>query len=111
MKKWLIAILVGVLFTLGACNSDTDETSTETQEPGIAEVDDEVVVDADEMETILKESCLSCHSGDYALHAGETDMSVEEIEDLIVNGIGTMPAIHEVSSEEAHALATYLAKK
>lgn len=103
MKKWLVAILVGVLFTLGACGNDADETATD------GDTSEEVDVAA--MEEILKESCVSCHADGFALEAGETDLPVDEIQDLIINGIGSMPAIDEVSEEEALELAQYLAKE
>lgn len=99
MRKWLVTMLIGILFALGACSNETEEATSEAGE-----------VDVEEMEEILKDSCISCHSGDFALSAGETDLPVEDIQDLILNGIGTMPAIDSVSEEEALELAKYLAK-
>lgn len=121
MKKWLMMILVGVLLTLGACGNDAEETATEPEsediETEVEDVTEEVSeegsaeVDVDAMEEILKESCISCHSGDYALSVGDTDLPVDEIQDLIINGIGNMPPTENITDEEAYELAKYLAKE
>lgn len=136
MKKWLFVLLGSLLVVLAACGGTSDDAEeVETNEPQEEvveeneEITDETEVEADEAEEaeedeatevaegdvvepeeIYKESCASCHSGDFDFGQGEVDLSVEEIEDLILNGIGNMPAI-DVSEEEANALAIYLSSQ
>lgn len=109
MRKWMIALIGMTLFVLGACGSDTTEEATTDNET------EEAVetVDTEAMEELLKESCISCHSGDFALSEGGTDLPVDEIRDIIVDGVGDMPPTptDEVSEEEALELAEYLAKE
>src|SRR5690242_8812391 len=83
-KKWLLAIAGSlVMFTLAACG-------------GNAEGGGDTVSTLSGQE-LYGQSCASCHGGDLRSgYAPDLDKigdkySAEEIEDIIVNGIGQMP--------------------
>lgn len=116
MKKGLMAILFGLLFVLGACGGSDDQTvedeakeevvDEEVTEEESKEVEEGAVVDPEEL---VKDHCASCHTGDFQLVAGESEQSFEEMKEIILEGIGSMPAI-EVTEEEADAISEYLVK-
>ena len=95
MKKWLTVLILGLVLVLGACGGD------DAEEAG----DDEIDVAA--AEELVKSNCASCHSGDFELVPGDYDLSLEEMEDIILNGVGEMPAI-DVTDEEATLISKYL---
>lgn len=114
-----MAIMFASLLALAACggggSSDTQEpadTGTDTEQ----EAEGDATVDAGAAEEIYKKSCASCHGQDLSGGAGPdltttgAEYSVEEIEDIINNGIGTMPA-GLVPADEATVLAEWLAEK
>jgi|SRR5690625_180531 len=87
MKKWLFALALGLLLALVAYAGSDDVATTETDEPieEESEVDesndeeetgetDEVTEIAErdvvEPEDIYKESCASCHSGNFDFGEG-----------------------------------------
>lgn len=134
MKKWLMAVIFASVLALAACGGDdggTDEPvepdTPDTEEPAEEETDDgieeedeaaeedegESTVDAGEAEEIYKQSCASCHAADLSGGAGPDlttagdDFTVEEIEDIINEGVGTMPA-GLVPEDEATVLAEWL---
>jgi len=115
MKKWLMAVLLGTVLVLGACGgggstddgASTDEGSTET---------DGATVDSSAAEAAYKQSCASCHADDLSggvgpdLTAIGASLSADEIEDIIVNGVGSMPG-GLLSGDDATAVAEWLAEK
>lgn len=132
MKKWLMAVIFASLLALAACgggnSGDKEEpadTGTDTEQPAEDDAtnddaaeddatDDNATVDAEAAEEIYKRSCASCHAADLSggvgpdLTATGADYSAEEIEDIINDGIGSMPG-GLVDAEDAAVLANWLA--
>lgn|SRR5699024_6009825 len=122
MKKWFVAIIFGILLVLGACSSENESATNEVEstEQSEEETDESVTNDEEaeqlgddvvDVEELIKSNCASCHSGDFELAAGESNLSAEEIEDIIKDGIGSMPAIDSVTDEETTMIANYLAQE
>lgn len=119
MKKLLMAFLLGLSLFLVACGGDDGsqepaetEDATETEEVEAEESEDEATDEGEgeavsAVEELYEDSCASCHAGDFALTPGGEDFSVAELEEIILDGIGDMPAI-DVSDEEATLIAEYL---
>lgn len=68
-------------------------------------------------ETVYQNNCAMCHGADLS-GGGAPDLSaigskygVDEIKDIIQNGIGGMPPMPAVQGEELDALATWLSEK
>lgn len=110
MKKWLMAVVFGVVLTLGACGGDGDDGSSE--EP--AEEESGETVDAGAAEDIYKESCASCHGGDLGGGAGpvleDNGHSADEIETIVEEGQPGMPA-GLVSGDDLTVLADWLSEQ
>lgn len=110
MKKWLLAILFGTVLTLGACggggNTNGDNNNADNGNVETSAADD-----------VYKKSCAACHGGNLDdgsapdLSAIGSTYSAEEIEDIIENGIGNMPAQKQVSDDDRELLAGWLADK
>lgn len=72
----------------------------------------EETVDASEPDEIYAKSCSSCHGADLSggfgpdLQNAGNDFSADEISDIILNGVGQMPA-QSLSQEEAESLAEW----
>ena len=117
MKKWyVIAIVFGFLLIVRACSDKNNDGTANTE--STEETQDETNTnDADsegeavDPEELVESNCASCHGDGFELVPGETNLSVEEIEDIIKNGIGSMPAIDSVTDEEATIIADYLAQE
>lgn len=110
MKKWLMAIVFGIVLVLGACGGGGDDGGSE--EP--AEEESGETVDAGAAEDIYKESCASCHGGDLGGGAGPdltsvgSDLSQDEIETQIEEGGDGMPP-GLVSGDDLTTLSAWLA--
>lgn len=108
MKKWLLALGLGSILVLGACGGGGDSGS---------EGDDSGDTSVAAGEQAYKDSCASCHGNDLeggagpALEGVGSDYSVEEIEDIIENGIGSMRPMKSVTDEDRTAIAEWLATK
>ncbi|HLS07418.1 MAG TPA: cytochrome c [Bacillota bacterium] len=106
MKKWLLALGLGSILVLGACGGGGDDGGGESSDGG-----DSSVAAGEEA---YQDSCASCHGGDLEGGAGPAldnvgaDYSVEEIEDIIENGTGSMPAMKNISDEDRTAIAEWL---
>lgn len=134
MKKWLMAVLLATILVLGACGG-SDETPDEndgtnddvnTEEPADNEgTDDEADEGADAgdasydvaaAEEAYQQSCSSCHAADLTggvgpdLNAVGASLSADEIEDIIQNGVGSMPAV-SLDDDDRAAVAQWLADK
>ncbi|WP_217588540.1 cytochrome c551 [Lentibacillus saliphilus] len=102
MKKWLIALLLGIVLTLGACGGGNDNSSGG---------------EVSEADSIYKSNCASCHGGDLGGGMGPDLTSIgskyskDDIIDIIQNGKGSMQPIKGVTDEEADTLASWLANK
>lgn len=110
MKKWLVALGLGSVLVLGACGGGDDSGDTSNGDDG-----GDTSVAAGEQ--AYKDNCASCHGNDLEGGAGPaldgvgSDYSVEEIEDIIENGIGSMPAMKSVPDEDKTAIAEWLSSK
>src|SRR5690625_4926909 len=107
MKKWLVAILLGVLLVLGACggsnSGDTGGDSGGTTEASAGE-------------ELYKKQCASCHGTDLAGVSGPglenvgSSLSSDEILDIIENGQGSMPP-GLLTGDDAKEVADWLAEQ
>ncbi len=112
MKKWLIAILFGAVLTLAACGGggNSDDNANNNVNNGNGDT-------ASAAEDVYQKSCMACHGGNLDdgsapdLSAIGASYSAEEIEDIIENGIGGMPAQKQVSDDDRELLANWLADK
>jgi mono/diheme cytochrome c family protein len=118
VKKWLYGIIcVAFLGFITACGGGDDETkqdTTPTEEQGNDE--QKQTADAGDGDALFQQSCASCHGGDL-VSGGAPDLdkigskySKDEIEDIILNGKGGMPA-GMLKGEDADAVASWLAEK
>lgn len=118
-----MAVLLGTVLVLGACGGggDTSEPDTGADDTTDTEeaTDDgdagDATVDVAAAEDAYKSSCASCHGQDLEggvgpeLDAIGSSMSADEIEDIIINGAGSMPA-GLLSGDDATAVAQWLAE-
>jgi len=110
LKKSLLALLFGGMLVLGACGGGDDAAKDEGTAPTEGET---ASVDA---EKIVNNKCISCHGGNLEGGAGPAldkiggTMSEGEINDVIINGQGGMPA-KIIEGEEADAVAKWLSEK
>src|SRR5690625_3229449 len=109
MKKWLMVVLLGSIIVLGACGGGGDsDNDNETGDGGNTD-------DVAAAEEIYKKNCSSCHGADLAGGAGPeldkigSEMSADEILDVIENGKGSMPP-GLISGDDATAVADWLAE-
>lgn len=107
MKKLLLAFVTGgMLLTVAACGSDNNAGKKDSGGP----------VSASAGEKLYKQSCASCHGGQLegvvgpALENVGAKYSEEEIENIIHEGRGQMPA-GVVEGNEAKSVAKWLATK
>src|SRR5699024_5943716 len=111
LKKWLIAILFGTVLTLAACgggnnNDDGNNNANDGNGDSVSAA-----------EEVYEKSCMACHGGNLDdgsapdLTAIGSKYSADEIEDIIENGIGGMPAQKQVSDDDRELLAGWLADK
>lgn len=115
MKKWLMAVLLGTLLVLGACGGGGDNNSEPAETDGNTEEStDGGAVDTAAAEDAYKASCASCHGQDLSGGAGPeltnvgSSLSAADIEDIILNGQGSMPG-GLLSGDDATAVAEWLA--
>ena len=125
MKKFLLALGLGAVVALTACGGA--EEAPEEEVPAEEAPDDEAEAPAEDAEAPAEEaagdfdataaratyeaSCIGCHGGNLegamgpALAGGT--LTAEEIEDIIHNGQGTMPA-QNLPDDEAANLAAWI---
>ncbi|MCT2537586.1 cytochrome c [Aquibacillus koreensis] len=107
----IIAVL-GILTMIVLSIVGLDQQDQIAQEDGTGG-EEEVIQDPE----VLIESCISCHGSDLGGNNGPSlqnvgsDYSVDEIQDIIINGKGTGMPGGLVSNEEAAILAEWLAEK
>lgn len=111
MKKWLGAVLLGVLLVLGACGGGNDDGN----KGGDANNNNNGgTTDVAAAEDLYKKQCASCHGQDLSGGAGPSletvgaDHSASDIKDIIENGQGSMPS-GLLSGDEAQTVADWLA--
>lgn len=116
MKKWLFAIIFGSALILGACGGSNDEANEEPQDNGAEESAEGDTVDAEAAEEVFENNCASCHGGDMTGGMGPdltevgSDYSADEIEDIVQNGKGNMPA-QDLSDDDATTISDWLAEQ
>jgi mono/diheme cytochrome c family protein len=117
MKKLLYSIVciafLGLLTACGGGNDETEQDTTTTEEQA---GDEQQTADAGDGDALFQQSCSSCHGGDLK-SGGAPDLdkigskySKDEIEEIIANGKGGMPA-GILSGEDADTVASWLAEK
>lgn len=108
MNKKLLALVAGatLILSLGACGTKEEDTSNSKQ----------TASSGAEPDKVFQQSCASCHGNNLQGQVGPglqkvgNKYSQEEIEKIIVNGRGSMPA-GIVKGEDATKLAEWLAQK
>lgn len=104
MKKSLVAILFGLLLVLSACGGG----GTTEGEGGATAADGA---------EIYKQSCAGCHGADLSGASAPdiskigANLSVDELQDIVENGFGNMPAVLSGKPDDAKAVAEWLAEK
>jgi cytochrome c551 len=107
--KW-IALLLGTSLLLAACGGGGDESN------GTKEKTDEAPTETSSAEDIFRQSCASCHGQNLEGGAGPSlekvggKYSEEEIQDIIINGRGSMPK-GLLTEDKAAVVAKWLAEK
>ena len=111
----VLGIVTVILISfLRASQRDDIQQAEEGGEEATEETEENAT--SDDPEEIFESNCASCHGGDLSGGAGPdltsvgSDHSEEEIEDIIINGQGSMPP-GLVPDEEAAILAGWLAEK
>ncbi|ADC49161.1 cytochrome c551 [Alkalihalophilus pseudofirmus OF4] len=118
MKKFLLAL--GAVVALTACGGGdeaappVDEESPAVDEAPADEPADDATAgdyDAESARATYEQSCIACHGGDLQGASGPalvgTGLSAAEIQDIIQNGQGSMPA-QNLDDDEAANLAAWL---
>ncbi|CEI81207.1 cytochrome c' [Oceanobacillus oncorhynchi subsp. incaldanensis] len=101
MKKGLAALFLGMVIILGACGNadDTNSDSAENLEAG---------------EEVYRNNCANCHGADLSGNGGPelldigSKYSQEQIEDIVQEGIGSMPPQSQVEGQDLEELASWL---
>ncbi|MBU8905682.1 cytochrome c550 [Desertibacillus haloalkaliphilus] len=102
-------LLMIVLSLVGLNHQATLEEGDGEEVEEVVEFDDPIQAGED----LVNQSCISCHGNDLtgvsgpAINALEGQYSEDEIADIVLNGIGGMPAMPH-NEVEAEAIATYL---
>lgn len=121
MKKWLMATVFGTVLVLGACGNDGDDASepaddvTEPDTEEEADSGDDAAVSNDAAEELYQQSCASCHGDDLSGAVGPSletvgaDMSADDIEEIIDEGVGSMPG-GLLAGDDAKEVADWLAE-
>lgn len=110
MKKWMMAVGLGAMLTLGACGGGEEEDTSSNGDGGSTTAS----VDA---EAVYAQNCAACHGANLEGMSGPSleqvgaRLSAEEIEGIIKNGKGAMPANVLSDEEEITAVAAWLAEK
>lgn len=123
MKKSLLALLFGLVLILAACGGGGDDGASEepadTNDGAATEEtteDDGAAVDSAAGEEVYQTSCASCHGADLTGGAGPdltqvgSNLSEDEIRDVIVNGRGSMPG-GLVDGEDLDAVVAWLSEQ
>ncbi|WP_214810566.1 MULTISPECIES: cytochrome c551 [unclassified Exiguobacterium] len=117
LKNLLLAAGLGATLVLGACGSDDSSSSDTTKEDTSMNDDSSKTESAVDAEKIFANNCASCHGNNLEGNVGPdltkvgSKYSSEEIQDIIKNGKGQMPAGILKEDEEIVAVADWLAEK
>ncbi|WP_202079983.1 menaquinol-cytochrome c reductase cytochrome b/c subunit [Caldalkalibacillus salinus] len=114
----LMLLAIFSIFYLTYAAAEDHDWSQNEQYAAKNQPEVEIDTQSDGYQVYASQSCIDCHgeqldglgvSGPAIYNAGE-DYTVEEIQDIALNGIGTMPAgMFEGSDEELELLAEWLA--
>lgn len=110
MNKKLLALLLGTSLVLAACGGDkADDKPADGGDSG-------TTADAGQEAKLYDNKCASCHGQNFEGGVGPdltkvgASLSKDDIEKLIVEGKGSMPA-GQLQGEEAAQVATWLSEK
>lgn len=111
MKKKLLTLLLGTSLALAACGGGEEEAATPEQK-----VEGETASVEIDVEKKYQQKCSMCHGINLDDGRGNVPelatvgsrMTKEEIEQVILEGAGTMPK-EQLKGEEAAAVAEWLA--
>lgn len=121
MKKSLLAVFFGLVLILAACGGGGDDGASEepadTNDGAATEESTEGgAVDSAAGEEVYQQNCASCHGADLSGGAGPelsqvgSNLSEDEIRDIIVNGKGSMPG-GLVDGEDLDAVVAWLSEQ
>ncbi|MEC2070487.1 cytochrome c550 [Alkalihalophilus marmarensis] len=105
----IVGIVVMISLSFIGLNQREAMQADEEGEEEVTEIEDPVAAG----EELVQASCIGCHGGDLSGGAGpaltslEGQYTQEEITDIVVNGIGSMPSVND-NEVEADAIAQYL---
>lgn len=111
----VLGILTVIIISFVGVNQ-RDNIAEEGEDEGEATEETEEGETSGDPEEIFESNCASCHGSDLSGSVGPdltkvgSDHSEEEIQDIILNGQGDMPA-GMATDEEAEVLAGWLAEK
>lgn len=120
LKNLLLALGLGTTLALGACGGSDDSSSSDsssTKEESTMNDDSSKTETAVDAEKIFANNCASCHGNNLEGNVGPnltkvgSKYSSEEIQEIIKNGKGQMPAGILKEDEEIVAVADWLADK
>lgn len=114
MKKKLLALLMGTSLVLAACGGGDDAKEKDTDKTNNG--GETTTASAGDAEKLYNQKCSSCHGGNLeggvgpALDKAGSNLSKEDIEKIIADGQGAMPA-GLLKGDEASQVADWLASK
>lgn len=120
LKNLLLALGLGTTLALAACGGSDDSSSRDsssTKEESTMNDDSSKTETAVDAEKIFANNCASCHGNNLEGNVGPnltkvgSKYSSEEIQEIIKNGKGQMPAGILKEDEEIVAVADWLADK
>lgn len=120
LKNLLLALGLGTTLALAACGGSDDSSSSNsssTKEESTMNDDSSKTETAVDAEKIFANNCASCHGNNLEGNVGPnltkvgSKYSSEEIQEIIKNGKGQMPAGILKEDEEIVAVADWLADK
>lgn len=115
LKNLLLAAGLGATLALGACGSDDSSSSDTTKEDTSMNDDSSKTETAVNAEKIFANNCATCHGKNLEGNVGPnltkvgSKYSSEEIQKIIKNGKGQMPAGILKDDKEIVAVADWLA--
>ena len=120
LKNLLLALGLGTTLALAACGGSDDSSSSDsssTKEESTMNDDSSKTETAVDAEKIFANNCASCHGNNLEGNVGPnltkvgSKYSSEEIQKIIKNGKGQMPAGILKDDKEIMAVADWLAAK
>ncbi|PLR82564.1 cytochrome C551 [Bacillus canaveralius] len=112
MKKKLLALMMGTALVLAACGGGDEAADDKATKDG----EETTTASGGDAEKLYNQKCLQCHGENLEGGAGPAldkvgaDLSKEDIETIIAEGKGIMPA-GALKGEEASTVADWLAAK